>query len=340
MMQKAGRLGSFALTAALCGGAAACLVRLSSDGVPELHTAAGWTAVAVALALAAVGSLFGLGTVRKFAALGSAAVLAIAIFYIVVIRYDLFVYFENTDTLLALIKQYDSYAVLIFLAIQFAQVTILPLPASLTTIAGITVFGITKTVLYSSAAIIAASMVAFALGRTFGVRLAVWLCGSKAVAKYRALLKGREAVLLYAMFLLPLFPDDLLCVIAGLGTMSYRSFLVMMILTRPLGVLWIAGMYQGAITIPANAAGITMWICVALVTFALFAVLYKYGDKIAEKVGKLSAKLFAKTSRKPKKARIATVRDDEIYGEIRKVSASGKNLVTDVCATKKPPEGG
>ena len=242
--------------------------------------------------------------------------------------------------MLELIRRYDSYAVLIFVAVQFAQVTILPLPATLTTIAGFTVFGVGETLLYSSAAIIAGSMVAFAAGRTFGVRLAVWLCGAKSVAKYRELLKGRETLLLYAMFLLPIFPDDLLCVIAGLGSMSYRSFGIMMLITRPVGLLWTAAVYKGAVNIPANAAGIAAWAAIALVTVAVFAVLYKYGEKISEKLANVAAIVQSKLPHKPTKPRNGVLRDDQIAERISVVDASCKSLVVDVTAKQKPPEGG
>lgn len=340
-MSKIAKTGGAVVVAAACLVAVHFLSALyRSPQVETWHVYVGLALIAAAVIAEIVGLIAGADFLRKAALVGSLAVAAIAAAYVAAIEYGWIKYFEDTDSLLELIRRYDSYAVLIFVAVQFAQVTILPLPATLTTIAGFTVFGVGETLLYSSAAIIAGSMVAFAAGRTFGVRLAVWLCGAKSVAKYRELLKGRETLLLYAMFLLPIFPDDLLCVIAGLGSMSYRSFGVMMLITRPVGVLWTAAVYKGAVNIPANAAGIAAWVAIALVTVAVFAVLYKYGEKISEKLANVAAIVQSKLPHKPTKPRNGVLRDDQIAERISAVDASFKSLIVDVTAKQKPPEGG
>ena len=340
-MSKIAKTGGAVVVAAACLVAVHFLSALyRSPQVETWHFYVGLALIAAVVIAEIVGLIAGADFLRKAALVGSLAAAATALGYVAAIEYGWIKYFEDTDSLLELIRRYDSYAVLIFVAVQFAQVTILPLPATLTTIAGFTVFGVGETLLYSSAAIIAGSMVAFAAGRTFGVRLAVWLCGAKSVAKYRELLKGRETLLLYAMFLLPIFPDDLLCVIAGLGSMSYRSFGVMMLISRPVGVLWTAAVYKGAVNIPANAAGIAAWVAIALVTVAVFAVLYKYGEKISEKLANVAAIVQSKLPHKPTKPRNGVLRDDQIAERISAVDASFKSLIVDVTAKQKPPEGG
>lgn len=340
-MSKIAKTGGAVVVAAACLVAVHFLTELyRAPQVTRWHVYVGVALTAIAFFAEIAGLISGADFLRKVGLVASLATAAIAAGYAAAIEYGWIKYFEDTDSLLELIRRYDSYAVLIFVAVQFAQVTILPLPATLTTIAGFTVFGVGETLLYSSAAIIAGSMVAFAAGRTFGVRLAVWLCGAKSVAKYRELLKGRETLLLYAMFLLPIFPDDLLCVIAGLGSMSYRSFGVMMLITRPVGVLWTAAVYKGAVNIPANAAGIAAWVAIALVTVAVFAVLYKYGEKISEKLANVAAIVQSKLPHKPTKPRNGVLRDDQIAESISAVDASAKRLIVDVTAKQKPPEGG
>lgn len=340
-MSKIAKTGGAVVVAAACLIAVHFLSTLyRSPQVETWHVYVGFALTSAAFLSETVGLIAGVDFLRKAGLVGSLAAAATALGYVAAIEYGWIKYFEDTDSLLELIRRYDSYAVLIFVAVQFAQVTILPLPATLTTIAGFTVFGVGETLLYSSAAIIAGSMVAFAAGRTFGVRLAVWLCGAKSVAKYRELLKGRETLLLYAMFLLPIFPDDLLCVIAGLGSMSYRSFGVMMLISRPVGVLWTAAVYKGAVNIPANAAGIAAWVAIALVTVAVFAVLYKYGEKISEKLANVAAIVQSKLPHKPTKPRNGILRDDQIAESISAVDASFKSLIVDVTAKQKPPESG
>ncbi len=39
-------------------------------------------------------------------------------------------------------------------------------------------------------------------------------------------------------FLFPFFPDDLLCILAGLSSLSFRCFAVIVLLARPWGLLF------------------------------------------------------------------------------------------------------
>ena len=340
-MSKIAKIGGAVVVAAACLVAAHFLIELyRAPQVTRWHVYVGFALTAIAFFAEIAGLIFGIDFLRKVGLIASFATVAIAAVYAAAIEYGWIVYFENSDSLLELIRKYDSYAVLIFVAIQFAQVTVLPLPATLTTIAGFTIFGIGETILYSSAAIIAGSMVAFAAGRTFGVKLAVWLCGAKTVAKYRKLLRGRETLLLYAMFLLPIFPDDLLCVIAGLGSMSYRSFGVMMLITRPIGILWTAAVYKGAVNIPSSAAGAAVWASIALITAIVFAIIYIYGEKITEKLAAFASKITQKLPEKKSTPHERVLRDDQINASINAACATAKNLIVEREAKQMPPEGG
>lgn len=206
--------------------------------------------------------------------------------------------FADKAAMQEFISKYDGYAIAVFVAVQFLQVTVLPLPSTITTLAGIALFGVWKTVLYSSIGIIAGSMFAFFLGRVFGVKLIIWICGAKMFEKYRRFAEGKDVLLLYAMFFLPFFPDDLLCLIAGLGTMSARSFFVMMLITRPVGALWVAGVFKSAVSIPFSGWGLAVWAAIALITAAVFVLLYKYGNEITRALTAFSAKASAVLKRK------------------------------------------
>lgn len=232
--------------------------------------------------------------------------------------------FENKAAMQDFIARYDGYAIAVFVAVQFLQVTILPIPSTITTLAGIALFGVWKTVLYSSIGIIAGSMFAFFLGRVFGVKLIIWICGAKMFEKYRRFAEGKDVLLLYAMFFLPFFPDDLLCLIAGLGTMSARSFFVMMLITRPVGALWVAGVFKSAVSIPFSGWGLAVWAAIALVTAAVFVLLYKYGNNITRALTAFSAKASAfikqKIRRKEKSGNICEKSTDRSPGKMHRKS--------------------
>lgn len=293
-MTKTERILGALAVAILISCAAICLYFLNSVGVSSSRLAILYSIVA-ALSLAGFYGVFmNCDIAFKGGFIGFLIALLLFAGYIVAAKSGWLDLFRDRDAMQAFISRYDGYAIAVFIAVQFLQVTVLPLPSTITTLAGIALFGVWKTVLYSSIGIIAGSMFAFFLGRTCGVRLIVWICGAKMFNKYRRFAEGKDVLLLYAMFLLPFFPDDLLCLIAGLGTMSYRSFFIMMLITRPVGTLWVAGVFKSAISIPFSGWGIAVWAAIFAATAAIFIILYKYGDAITEKLSSLSQNIATK----------------------------------------------
>ena len=61
---------------------------------------------------------------------------------------------------------------------------------------------------------------------------------SRAISdKYLSIVRAKTDTFLILAFLLPFFPDDLLCILAGLTAISTPRFLVIVVLTRPWGLL-------------------------------------------------------------------------------------------------------
>ncbi len=293
-MTKSERISGALVFAILISGAAICLYYLNSVGVSNTRLAILYCVVAALSLSGFYGVFMNCEIAFKGGFIGFLIALLLFIGYIVAAKCGWLDLFRNREAMQSFISRYDGCATALFVAVQFLQVTVLPLPSTITTLAGIALFGVWKTVLYSSIGIIAGSMFAFFLGRTCGVKLIVWICGAKMFNKYRRFTEGKDVLLLYAMFLLPFFPDDLLCLIAGLGTMSYRSFLIMMLITRPFGALWVAGVFKSAVSIPFSGWGIAVWTVIFAATATIFILLYKYGDAITEKMSAFSRKMSSK----------------------------------------------
>ena len=87
-------------------------------------------------------------------------------------------------------------------------------------------------------------------------------------------------MILTVMFLLPMFPDDILCFVAGLSPMSWKYFIIMQVITRAISVS-ITSFSLGGSIIPYNTWwGILIWIAIGIAIIALFIFLYKKGEKI------------------------------------------------------------
>lgn len=200
---------------------------------------------------------------------------------------------NNVESLKEIILSFGIYSYLIFFVIQFLQVTFLPIPAFITTVAGALVFGPWLASILSCVSIMLASIFSFFLGRKFGYKLVVWILGESTTEKWsKKLDKGKYVFFL--MMLFPIFPDDILCLVAGSTTnMSYKFFIITNLITRPIGIFATCFLGSGQL-IPFSGWGIIVW-CILIVLGAIIFVLsYKYQPQIEEFIYNLSNKISRK----------------------------------------------
>ncbi len=222
------------------------------------------------------------------------------ILYYIIVKYKLISRFNSAEKIQAFLSKYGIYAGLIYILIQFLQVTFIPIPAAITTMAGVALFGVWKTFFYSVVGIILGSMLAFYLGRKYGTKLFVWLMGEKTYTKYLKMTKGKDKIVLTMMFLFPLFPDDLLCIAAGLTNMTYFQFFMIMLIARPLNILAMEGTFKGISAIPLTGYGIPIWIALISITLLVVILAFKYSSKLEAAFMKIFDKISLKL-RKDKK---------------------------------------
>lgn len=166
------------------------------------------------------------------------------------------------------ISRYGAFAVPAFIVFQILQVVILPVPGLVSIGAGVCLFGSFLGGLYSFIGISVGSFIAFFIGRKAGRRAVVFLCGDMCDRLF-VRLKNRERFLA-AMFILPFFPDDLLCFVAGMSSMRFDYFAPIMIFSRLISSFIAAYFIDG---VPFNTPlGITFW-CATVVVLIAAAVL-------------------------------------------------------------------
>ena len=177
---------------------------------------------------------------------------------------------------------------LLYMLLQFLQVVVLPIPSIVSTIAGIALFGAFKTLIYSFIGIVLGSFLAFWIGRKLGNKAVSWMVGEDTLKKWQKKLKGKDNLFLSLMFLLPLFPDDILCFLAGLSTMSWGYFTGIIILSR---ILALSATCFSVDFIPFNTWwGIILWCVFAVFLTLAIVCIYKNMDKIQRKIDVLKAK--------------------------------------------------
>lgn len=143
--------------------------------------------------------------------------------------------FNNVEELKAIISSAGFLSYFVFALLQFLQVTFIPLPASVTTIVGVVLFGPIKAFIVSLLAILCGSLVAYFIGKMFGSKILPWAIGQNKADEISSLL-GKGKIAFFFMMLFPFFPDDLLCLLAGVSKMDFRFFLVVNLITRAIGL--------------------------------------------------------------------------------------------------------
>jgi uncharacterized membrane protein YdjX (TVP38/TMEM64 family) len=187
-------------------------------------------------------------------------------------REELQSYIENTGAI----------APLVFIAVSFAQVTLVPIPGMVTILAGNYLFGFWESLIYSYIGMVIGGMVSFVLGRFVGRPYVNWVAGGKEKAdEWIKKLKGRETVYLFFAFLLPLFPDDVLCVVAGALPIRWLTFTIMQLFTRFTSIAATMVFMSGEI-IPYHGWGLIVLGAIVVVSIVAFILGIKYADKINE----------------------------------------------------------
>lgn len=201
-----------------------------------------------------------------------------AVVFFVLCATDLITKINSVDALRDYISQTGAWAAVIYIIFSFLQVVLLPVPGSVAVAVGVAMFGPLMCAIYSFIGIVTGSIVAFSIGRWIGYKAVCWIVGKESLDKWLKKLKGKDYLILSLMFLLPLFPDDILCFVAGLSSMTWGFFLVMITVTRAISIFSTAYSFE---LIPFTTWwGILIWgVLLALVVLAFYLVC-RYYEKI------------------------------------------------------------
>lgn len=281
-MKKYARLTVLIANAALC-----CAIILLTALMMQ-----GW-GVFVKVAcygIGAAGVIFGTATfiLKKEALLKSCFVLIACAFVIVAViaLMSRFADLNNVETdgekiaqLTEMIKNTGSWGMLVYVAIQILQVVILPLPAAVCYVPGSQIWGALTATLLASLGVLVGSVIAYFIGRLFGKKVVAWIAGKEATEKYAGYIGSRGKTVFVLMQILPFFPDDILCMVAGLTSMNFPFFLVTMIVVRPVVIAAYCFLGSGTVIPFDTPWGIAVWIVIFVLCIALAVLSFKYQDR-------------------------------------------------------------
>ena len=215
----------------------------------------------------------------------------IVIFLLLIPMLILFLYhtgfFQSIDSLehvRAYIEHFSPYSYVIYFLIQFASVVIAPIPSNVTSLAGAAMFGTIPAFLLTYGAVVLGAALVFQLAKLLGRPFVERFVSRRNVDKYLKIIERKQDVFFMMAFLLPGFPDDILCFLAGLTTMDFRRFMLLVLTCRPWGLLLSCAVGGNALSLPMPVLGL---LCLA--GLVLFLIAMKYGDRWEERlIDKLS----------------------------------------------------
>lgn len=137
-----------------------------------------------------------------------------------------FMYITDVRQLETLLHANISTAKLIFWVICFIQPIALPLPEPVTVLAGSAVLGSFTAFILAFTGTSAGIITMFFAARVGGMKIVSKLVSQKQLAQYHEYVEKSEVIVLAALFIFPILPDEIICVGAGLSGVSVRRFMI------------------------------------------------------------------------------------------------------------------
>ena len=222
-------------------------------------------------------------------ALAVLVVLALAAGVFALYRNGWFERIDSVEELRALIDRAGAFAGIVFFLLQMLTVIIAPIPSNVTMMAGALALGFWQAMLLGIEAIWAGSMLMFLLARRLGHRAVQRWMDHGIMEKYLPVIEEKQDMFLFLTLLFPFFPDDMLCILAGLTSMPTARFAGIMLLARPWGLIFAALLGSGELSLPAWG-----WAVLVGVLAVIFVLAMKYSRQIEERLFALVSRLSAR----------------------------------------------
>mgnify|MGYP004629456431 CR=1 FL=1 len=183
------------------------------------------------------------------------------------LKYDAFKFLSSPTEIKNLILSTGSLGVLVFIFIQISQVVCVPIPSVIIVLVGTLIYGPALCALFCSIGVLLGSYLAFGIGKTFGKKFVSWIIGKNKLEHFIRLLSGKEKLFLTIAFIFPFFPDDVLCMVAGVSSLTFKEFFKVSTLTRPIGVIFLCYLGGGFF----SGLKDNLFVMILLITLAVIA---------------------------------------------------------------------
>lgn len=138
----------------------------------------------------------------------------------------------NREQLVATVNSWGPFAPLLYIVLQVLQTVVAPIPGQIVGSIGGFLFG-PWGILWTTIGTLIGCWIVFKVARRFGRPLLEKLFKKSAIDAFDFVINVKSAsLILFAIFLLPGFPDDIICYIAGLTNLSIKRLMAIVALGR------------------------------------------------------------------------------------------------------------
>ena len=143
----------------------------------------------------------------------------------------------DPQAIVAYLQQFDAYGLIVLGVLLLAQVFLALIPGQALVVAAGYLYGAPTTIGIVAVTTIVGSQIAFWLARRYGRPLIYKLASPKAIDYWDRLAGKAGPGFFLLTFLLPVFPADMMCYVAGLGIITPKKFLAANITGRSIGAV-------------------------------------------------------------------------------------------------------
>lgn len=198
------------------------------------------------------------------------AVIAVAgLAYFWFSTHDIAQLFANRKALEAVIEQAGILGPVVFMFLQVLQIIVAPIPGQAVALLGGYLFGGFLGAVYSMIGSIIGFTVVLMVSRRFGRPLVERFFDKKLIAKFDYLTTTAGPAAFFLIFLLPVFPDDLVCYLAGLTRIRLSTLMIVSLLGRLPSTLLTSYVGSGV-----AQSDIRLVIAIIIVTMIVMAAAY------------------------------------------------------------------
>ena len=199
---------------------------------------------------------------------------------------------NSVEALREVIAGAGMWAGLVYFVLQMMTVIIAPIPSNISMMAGALTLGFWPALILGVLAVVVGSVIVFLAARALGHSAVQRFLDKGVMDKYLPIIEEKQDMFLFLTMLFPFFPDDALCMLAGLTNIPLGRFVAIMALGRPWGLSVAALLGSGSISLPIWA-----WAVIGVIGLLIFVFAMKYSAQIEEALLKFVRRIVPKRDR-------------------------------------------